>query len=98
MIKRLEDDWLAQPFYKYYMNENLRKRKIEHGRNRNRMWSDFLLNFAFYAVLMSPVTIFVNRFFKFSSTKVPTFFQYQLVLRQTLPFYKASIRTGSTQY
>lgn len=75
-IRKLEDDWLAQPFYKYYMNENLRKKKMEHGRLRNRMWSDFLLNVTWYGILVSPLVLLVNRFYRFSATRVPTFFQY----------------------
>lgn len=74
-MRKLTDDWIAQPSFKYYMNENLRKRKLEHGRERNRMWSDFLLNAAYYGLLVTPVVILLNRFYRFSATRVPVFFQ-----------------------
>lgn len=76
MLTRMEDSWLSQPFYKFYMNENLRRRKMEHGARRNNMWANYIRNFSFYGLLTLPLIAIIPRFFVYSATNVPTFHKY----------------------
>lgn len=39
MIKEIEESWLNQRFYKYYMNESLRKPKMVYYDRQNKVIS-----------------------------------------------------------
>lgn len=43
-IERMEREFLAQPNYKLYMNENLRTRKIDDSVLMNKVKRDFIFN------------------------------------------------------
>jgi hypothetical protein len=36
-MQDLEQSWLSQPFYKYYMNEDLRRPKMEFADRQNKV-------------------------------------------------------------
>ena len=36
-IEKLEESWLNQPYHKYYMNEDVRKPKMEFAERQNKV-------------------------------------------------------------
>lgn len=36
-IEKLEESWLNQPYHKYYMNEDVRRPKMEHAERQNKV-------------------------------------------------------------
>lgn len=76
MLGRLEDSWISQPFFRFYMQESLRRKKMEHGERRNIMWGQYMARFCMYGLLLLPVAMFIPRLFVYSATKVPAHFKY----------------------
>ena len=75
MIERFEREFLAQPSYRLYMNEALRKTKLEHGDHLNKVRQRFLFNFCLGAIISAPFIILSARFFHRRGTGVPFFFR-----------------------
>ncbi len=75
MISKIKKSFESQPYYKFYMNESLRTRKIEHWKGVNTFQISFLGNFirgSFFSMFfLMPVALLYRK----SSFGVPMFFK-----------------------
>jgi len=62
-IKRLEESWLNQPYYKYYMNESLRIPKMAYAERINKAYKKYWQNFSIITFCILPFTVLSKRFF-----------------------------------
>ena len=65
MIKKIKKSFQEQPYYKYYMNEGLRLRKMEHGKEVNKFQMSFIGNFLrgslYSTVFLVPLALLYRR-------------------------------------
>ena len=75
LISGIQKSFNEQPWYKFYMNEGLRLRKIEHGENMNNykraFWSNFFRACIISNILLAPITFLYRK----TGAGVPLFFQ-----------------------
>lgn len=62
-IYKLEQSWLKQPQYKFYMNESLRQPKMEYAGRINTVYSQFFFYTAMGAIALVPFSLLARRFF-----------------------------------
>lgn len=66
MIATLEQEWIAQPSYKVYMNEAPRRNKIEQSEKLNRNYRHWTMNFCIGAIVSGPFIVALGRLPRFS--------------------------------
>jgi hypothetical protein len=75
MIKKIKKSFQDQPYYKFYMNESLRLRKMEHVKELNKFQTSFTGNFfrgsLFSSFFLLPLALLYRR----TGNGVPSFFR-----------------------
>lgn len=72
-IKKLEENFLAQPNYKIYMNEALRVRKMIDSEHLNEIKKDWWRHFAMGALYSGLFLIPIRKFYGKRATGVPMY-------------------------
>lgn len=76
-IAKLEQSFLSQPEYKYYMNESLRTRKIEDSYNLNYVKRNWWFHFSVGALITGVFIFPVGRIFHRLRSGVPHYFRHK---------------------
>ena len=77
-ITKLEKEFLGQPFYKNYMNEAIRSKKIDDSYKINYVKSNWWLHFAVGAAITGLLIFPVGRIFHRYKSGVPHFFRNKM--------------------
>ena len=75
MIKKIQKSFSDQPWYKFYMNEGLRLRKIELGKDLNTYSVSFYSNFFRGALASSLLFLPIAFLYRKTGNGVPMFFK-----------------------
>eukprot|EP01017_Pseudomicrothorax_dubius_P000763 TRINITY_DN0_c2559_g1_i1.p1 TRINITY_DN0_c2559_g1~~TRINITY_DN0_c2559_g1_i1.p1 ORF type:complete len:156 (+),score=46.80 TRINITY_DN0_c2559_g1_i1:41-508(+) len=89
-INDLEKEWLAQPNYKWYMNESLRSKKLDYSTRNNQLTKEWAFHFCVGAALTGLLVLPLGRFFYRWGSGVPTYFRPKM--------YYAAEMTNYNQY
>mmetsp|Transcript_29878 Transcript_29878/g.27360 ORF Transcript_29878/g.27360 Transcript_29878/m.27360 type:complete len:152 (+) Transcript_29878:66-521(+) len=81
-IERMERDFLAQPWYKMYMNEALRTRKIEDSEKMNSIKRNWLYNFTIGSVISAFIALPIGKYYDRAQSGVPQFYRPKMYFHQ----------------
>ena len=62
-MERLQNNWLSQKYYKYYMNEAVRIPKMAFADRLNKVYSELFLKIFTTAIVTLPILYMSRRFF-----------------------------------
>ena len=85
MLDKIEDSWLKQPYYRYYMQEDIRRNKMEYASYNLNTRRKFLLNCLLVSLFTLPLAYYTRKYYTFNSwrssgipfTKELTYFEQQ---------------------
>lgn len=74
MINKLEQNFISQPWYKFYMNEHLRTTKMEVYSEQNEVKRQMRRNFAAGAIIFGAMLLPLTLFYHRRACGVPAYF------------------------
>ena len=62
-MEKLQNNWLEQNYYKYYMNESMRRPKMAFTERLNKVYAEFYFKIFATAIGTLPILFLSRRFF-----------------------------------